>query len=100
MLAGELAQHESSEGKRWSGRLQPVAEAFVEQFKSWLPLATYPIRAGVHANTAFALLLALDFARATGNAAFAAMLKEKAIGWYVNDEDCQAWEPCGDDFLS
>jgi hypothetical protein len=54
----------------------------------------------VHANSAFALVLALEFAHITTNAAFAAMLKEKAIDWYNNDANCQAWEPCGDDFLS
>jgi hypothetical protein len=100
MLAGELAQHQSVEGNRWSGELQPLAAAFVQRFENWLPLATYPVRAGVHANTAFALLLARDYARAVGNRAFGALLRDKAIGWYGNDADCQAWEPSGDDFLS
>ena len=100
MLAGELAQHETAEGKRWSARLQPFAHAFVQKFESWLPLATYPVRAGVHANTAFALLLSLDYARAAGNVRFDTLLREKALGWYANDADCHAWEPSGDDFLS
>jgi len=100
MLSGELAQHETPEGKGWSDLLQPFAGAFVRRFETWLPLATYPVRAGVHANTAFSLLLALDYARVTGNINFAFMLGEKARGWYANDRDCQAWEPSGDDFLS
>jgi hypothetical protein len=100
MLAGELARHESVEGRRWWRELRQLTEAFVKRFEMWLPLATYPVRAGVHANSAFALVLALEFAHITTNAAFAAMLKEKAIDWYNNDANCQAWEPCGDDFLS
>ncbi|HLY05221.1 MAG TPA: DUF2891 domain-containing protein [Rhizomicrobium sp.] len=100
MLSGELAQHETLEGKSWSDLLQPFAEAFVRRFETWLPLATYPVRAGVHANTAFALLLALDYARVTGDVYFGSLLGEKARGWYANDRDCQAWEPSGDDFLS
>ena len=100
MLSGELAQHETSEGKGWSDLLRPFADAFVLRFETWLPLATYPVRAGVHTNTAFALLLALDYARVTGNIYFGAMLGEKARGWYAEDRDCQAWEPSGDDFLS
>ena len=100
MLARELAQHETIEGKRWSAALKPLAHAFVQRLESWLPLATYPIRAGVHANTAFALLLARDYARAVDNTAFAKLLKAKSVGWDVNDYDCQAWEPSGHDFLS
>jgi hypothetical protein len=100
MLAGELARHESPEGRIWSRNFVPLAHAFVERFASWLPLATYPIRAGVHTNTAFAILLALDYAGATGNDVFAALLRRKAVAWYEGDADCQAWEPCGDDFLS
>ena len=41
--------------------MQPFADAFVQRFRNFLPLATYPIRVGVHQNTAFALLLALGF---------------------------------------
>jgi hypothetical protein len=100
MLAGELARHESAEGKNWNNNFTPLAHAFVRRFEAWLPLATYPVRAGVHSNTAFAILLALDYAEVAGNMTFAALLREKAIGWYSSDADCQCWEPCGDDFLS
>lgn len=100
MFAGELAQHETTQGRGWSALLQPFADAFVQRFETWLPVATYPVRAGVHSNTAFAILLALDYARVTGNVHFAALLGEKANGWYGSDINCQAWEPSGDDFLS
>ena len=36
----------------------PLAVAFADRFKTFLPKATYPLRAGVHSNTAFALRLA------------------------------------------
>lgn len=100
MLAGELAQHDTSEGKCWSDLLRPFADAFVQRFETWLPLVTYPVRAGVHANTAFALLLALEYARVAGNVYFGTGLGAKARNWYAKDTDCQAWEPSGDDFLS
>jgi len=100
MLASELARHQSGEGKRWSGEVQPLAQIFVQRFEAWLPLATYPVRGGVHANTAFALLLARDYALTVGNAQLNALLWEKALGWYGKDAACQAWEPSGDDFLS
>lgn len=100
MLAGELARHQTDGAKSWNAAIAPLARVFVERFTAWLPLATYPVRAGVHANTAFALLLAHEYGTSTGDAALCALLREKAIAWYANDADCQAWEPCGDDFLS
>jgi hypothetical protein len=100
MLAGEFARHESEEGKTWSRTVRPLGDAFVRRFQSFLPLATYPVRAGAHGNTAFALLLALDYADAVGDAAFAALCRRKAQSWYGPDVDCQAWEPNQDDFLS
>src|SRR3712207_2329755 len=44
--------------------LAPLARAFADRFASYLPRLTYPIRTGTHFNTAFALILALDWAEA------------------------------------
>jgi hypothetical protein len=85
---------------RCYGTLAPLAGIFVERFEDFLPKATYPVRVGTHFNTAFALALGADYAVATGDARFAGMLRAAAEGWYGSDADCQAWEPCGDDFLS
>ncbi|MFN3513030.1 MAG: DUF2891 domain-containing protein [Phenylobacterium sp.] len=100
MLAAELARHETAEGRRWSRALAPLAQAFADRFKAFLPLATYPIRTGTHYNTAFALSLALDYARTCADAELAALVEATALRWYGEDRDCQAWEPSGDDFLS
>lgn len=100
MLAGELARHESEEGRRWAHAVRPLGDAFVARFQNFLPLATYPVRAGVHSNTAFALLLALDYAEAIGDPDFGHLCREKARNWYGQDRDCQAWEPGQDEFLS
>ena len=48
-------------GARLVEAIKPLAAMFVETFMTFLPVATYPVRAGVHSNTAFALLLALDY---------------------------------------
>jgi hypothetical protein len=95
-LAAELASHASPEGLAWSAALRPLAEIFVARFKAFLALATYPVRAGVHGNTAFALRLAMDYPDAELNA----VLKGTARRWYSADADCQALEPGGDEFLS
>lgn len=72
----------------------------VERLKSHLPKAQYPVRVGTHFNTAFALLLAADYAQATFDPTLTELLRDKAQAWYGADCDCQAWEPGGDDFLS
>ena len=96
-LATELRLHEAP----WGAALEPLARAMVERFEAFLPKADYPLRAGVHSNTAFALTLSLDYAAAaTGDEALAALFRDKARSWYGADVDCQAWEPSGDEFLS
>jgi hypothetical protein len=95
-LAAELAQHPTPEGQAWSAALDPLARIFAARFTAFLPRATYPIRAGVHSNTAFAVRLALDYP----DPALRTLLTQAAGRWYANDMDCQAWEPGGDEFLS
>jgi hypothetical protein len=100
MFAAELARHDAPEGERWSATIAPLAEAFAQRFKEFLPKAAYPIRVGTHFNTAFALSLAWEYASTTRDDGLAALVRNKAGMWYGGDVDCQAWEPGGDDFLS
>lgn len=100
MLAGELARHESEEGRKWSREVKPFGRAFAQRFRAYLPISNYPVRAGVHGNTAFALLLALHYTQALDDTALASLCREKARSWYGGDSNCQAWEPSQDEFLS
>ncbi len=99
-LAAEVGRHATPEGRRWAAALAPLAAAFAERFREFLPKADYPVRAGTHFNTAFALALALEYADAAGDDALGTLLRGRARRWYAGDRDCQAWEPGGDDFLS
>ena len=99
-LQAELLRHESPAGRRWAATLAPLAKEFVRRFEAYLPLATYPMRAGVHSNTAFALLLAREYAVAARNSAFAGLCATAALKWYRADRGCPAWEPSQDEFLS
>ena len=87
-------------GPAWTEALQPLAEAFAARFKAFLPKADYPVRAGSHANTAFALRLAFDYAEAFADHDLAAAIRTRAELWYGADRAAPAWEPSGDDFLS
>ena len=99
-LQAELLRHDSADGRRWAAVLVPLAKEFVRRFEAYLPLATYPVRGGAHANTAFALLLARDYAVAARNSGFAGLCAAAALRWYRADRGCPAWEPSQDDFLS
>ncbi|WP_372624508.1 DUF2891 domain-containing protein [Falsiroseomonas sp.] len=83
----------------WAERLAPLARDFAERFAAHLPRADYPVRHGVHSNTAFALTLAADWAE-RHDAALLDLLRATAWRWYGADADAQAWEPSGEDFLS
>jgi hypothetical protein len=96
-LQAELLAHDD---RSWARALQPLASAFAERLLAHLPKADYPIRSGTHANTAFALRLAADYAEATGDGGLLEILWSKALAWYGADRDAQAWEPSGEDFLS
>ena len=96
-----LALHAEAQlhSEDWADNLAPLAAAFAERFKSYLPKLTYPIRVGTHFNTAFAMVLALDWARAN-DPALVDLIRERSLYYYGADRDCPAWEPGGDEFLS
>jgi hypothetical protein len=100
-LAAELRSWDDPAAARWAAALQPLADDLVRQFQAFLPKQTYPIRTGVHPNTAFSLDLALDYARAAGDTGFEALLLERSRTWFGQDRQGPlAWEPGGEDFLS
>ena len=59
-LAAELHGWDDADGKAWAANLAPLALAFEQRYLEFLPKQTYPIRTGVHPNTAFGLAFALD----------------------------------------
>ena len=91
----EATRHE----ERWATNLEPLAKAFAGRFYDYLSLLPYPIRVGTHFNTAFALILALDWADLF-DPKLGVLVRDRSRHWFATDRDCQAWEPGGDEFLS
>jgi hypothetical protein len=91
----EAARHEDG----WSAALEPLARAFADRLRDYLAVLTYPIRVGTHFNTAFALILSLEWAE-TFDQQLATQIRDRSRHWFGTDRDCQAWEPGGDEFLS
>jgi hypothetical protein len=100
-LAEEVQRFDDDDARRWSDNLAPLADAIARRYIDFLPRQTYPIRTGVHPNTAFGIAFAIDYARAAGNRDLEALLVERARTYYGDDEDYPAaWEPGGEDFFS
>ena len=100
-LAEELHEWKDADGQRWSRNLQPLADALTEKFLAFLPKQNYPIRTGVHPNTAFGLAFALDYARAMGNKKLESLIAERSRTYFASDVNYPAaWEPGGEDFFS
>src|SRR5437764_4017573 len=100
-LAEELRDWNDEDGRHWSRNLAPLADAFVEKYLAFLPKQNYPIRTGVHPNTAFGLAFALDYARATGHRKLEALIVERSRTYYAHDTNYPgSWEPGGEDFFS
>lgn len=84
----------------WRDAVAPLAQAFADRFIDFLPRAAYPTRAGTHGNSAFALLLALDYGKALHHHALYRTIADRANLWFGRDRRYPAeYEPSGDDFL-
>jgi hypothetical protein len=100
-LAEELHGWDDRDAAAWATNLRPLAEAVAARYREFFPKQTYPIRTGVHPNTAFGLALAHDYARAVGDARLKALVEERARAYFGADADVPAdWEPGGADFFS
>ena len=100
-LAAELHSWEDQDGKSWSKNLQPLANALVDRYLDFLPKQNYPIRTGVHPNTAFGLAFAHDYAVTTNNEKLKAMIEGISRKYFEKDANYPSdWEPGGEDFFS
>jgi hypothetical protein len=100
-LAEELHDWDDADGRQWAKNLRPLSDLIAARYVAYFPKQTYPIRSGVHPNTAFGLALAHDYARAVGDAKLRRLVEERARTYYGKDADIPAgWEPDGADFFS
>ena len=85
---------------RWSRALAPLTEHVSSRMADFVSLP-YPIRSGAHFNSAFACILALDYARAAQDTPLQFAIAKASKRWYGSDRDAPlAYEPSLDDFLS
>ena len=100
-LAVELRTFEDPYARQWLLRLAPLEQRIVALTMDYLPRLDWPVRTGVHPNTAFALGQALDYARATGHGELQQLLVERSLAYYAADRAYPVnYEPGGEDFFS
>lgn len=98
-LQAELERHPRT--AEWACRLRPLADRLAQRLVHYLAVLQYPIRAGTHANTAFSLLLAWDYAGTVQHAELLDQIPRSALRWFGKDSRYPAaYEPSGSDFLS
>ena len=103
-LFTEAAAFSDPDARKWVAAMEPLAGTVTRLYLEWLPKATYPVRYGVHSNSAFGMSRALPFAQqqaAAGNGALLEAITAKAYAWFGSDTLYPgSWEPSGHDFLS
>jgi hypothetical protein len=94
-------QAELAELGRWHQAVAPLAAEIAKRFTKYIQGSPYPVRAGTHGNTAFACVLALDYAQAAKDPLLKRDIQAAAKRWYLTDRDYPVrYEPSADDFLS
>ncbi|HKP67956.1 MAG TPA: DUF2891 domain-containing protein [Pyrinomonadaceae bacterium] len=100
-LVDEIQRSKISEVAQLSSNLGPLTDVIVQRYIDFLPKLNYPIRTGVHPNSAFGMTFAFDYATAHGKPDLADSIRTAAKRLYSKDRDCPiSWEPSGADFLS
>ncbi|OGF04605.1 MAG: hypothetical protein A2W00_02380 [Candidatus Eisenbacteria bacterium RBG_16_71_46] len=100
-LAAELRGREEAGAASWREALAPLESLAASRLAAWVRVLPWPVRSGEHSQTAFALGLALDWARAAEQREFEGLTVERARSFFGGDTDAPvAYEPSGNDFLS
>ena len=100
-LADEIETWNDPLADELKRNLAPLTNLIAEKYMEFLPKLNYPVRVGEHANTAFGLSFAYDYALAVENIELKDLISKRAKDFYLKDDDCPlTWEPSGFDFLS
>ncbi|NCO64734.1 MAG: DUF2891 domain-containing protein [Flavobacteriales bacterium] len=100
-LAQELHTWDAPVARTLETNLQPLTDLISNKYVEFLPKLNYPLRVGTHANTAFGLSFAYDYAETVQNDVLKTAIITRANDFFLNDKDCpMSWEPSGSDFLS
>lgn len=100
-LASACAASDDAQVRGWGRSLRPAVDAVADLVTGWARSTEWPVRHGVHTNTAFGLGMLLTAFRRLDHTAGADACATAAVRWFASD---QSWdhgaERSGQDFLS
>ncbi len=100
-LVAELASHPNKDLQALADNLSLLEDLLVARFTDYLKTLIFPIHSGKHEQTAFAIGLALDYARLIGNKNFEDILVQETMSLYIAEVAYGLkQEPNHGDFLS
>lgn len=100
-LAAACAGSPDDEIRGWGRNLEECVDVVARLVQEWLAKAEYPVRHGLHTNSAFGVALLLDAFRALGRTEAAEACERAALQWFGSDAGwASEWELSGQDFLS
>jgi hypothetical protein len=101
-LHAEATRTAGPRAAAWATNVRLLRDGLADRMREYFgTILQFPIRAGLHGNSAFALTLAIDSARLTGDDTLEKQLIEASRRMFLGDRDCPvALEPDGGDFLS
>jgi hypothetical protein len=100
-LYGESKAWNSSEGRKLSVALAPLARWMSERYVFYLYDLKFPLRTGVETNTAWSMSLALDGANLADNTTLKTAIHDTALRLFTKDKNCSTnFEPQNSDLVS
>jgi hypothetical protein len=100
-LSAELHEWDDPQAREWAGTIEPIEQEAATRFKQWLPKLSYPVRTGLHSQTAFAMGLVYDWAKSRGDREMVELITQRARDYHLRDHGASlSFEPSGQDFLS
>lgn len=100
-LAGELKYLDVEGAQTWRENVQPLEQLLLEKVMKYFSQLEYPVRAGTHSNSAFALSLIYDYAQQCHNERVIRWSTKLAKEFFLECRDYPfRFEPSAGDFLS
>ncbi len=100
-LTAELRQHATPHAQRWLALLTPLEQLGAKRIAAYFADLVFPIRGGLHNQSAFSMGLVYDWACISGESAMLKLIEQRARHFFAADRDAPlAYEPSAVDFLS
>jgi hypothetical protein len=102
LLAAELDNSDCTQARAWHAAMAPLTKEIRGRLIKYVTTLDYPIRAGTHGNTAFALILADEYAKTTNDSGVGGAIAATISRLFISDGEYYParFEPGGEDFLS